>query len=104
MSKPTDHRPYPFIEDRTSQLLVLGVALRLSIGIFTFQKIQIGGEGRGVQSRTGRKEMADTELQAEVHSVEDLLNEIDSEALYRGSASERAGSPQDDGLCPRPDA
>lgn len=29
------------------------------------------------------EEMADTEPQAEVHSVEDLLNEIDSEALYR---------------------
>ena len=32
------------------------------------------------------EEMADTEPQAEVHSVEDLLNEIDSEALYRGIA------------------
>lgn len=29
------------------------------------------------------EEMADTEPQAEIHSVEDLLNEIDSEALYR---------------------
>ena len=29
------------------------------------------------------EEMADSEPQAEVHSVEDLLNEIDSEALYR---------------------
>lgn len=29
------------------------------------------------------EEMADTEPQAEVHSVEDLLNEIDSEALYQ---------------------
>jgi len=29
------------------------------------------------------EEMADTEPQAEVRSVEDLLNEIDSEALYR---------------------
>ena len=29
------------------------------------------------------EEMADTEPQAEVSSVEDLLNEIDSEALYR---------------------
>ena len=29
------------------------------------------------------EEMADTEPQAEVHSVEDLLNEIYSEALYR---------------------
>lgn len=29
------------------------------------------------------EEMADTEPQAEIHSVEDLLAEIDSEALYR---------------------
>lgn len=29
------------------------------------------------------EEMADTEPQAEIHSIEDLLNEIDSEALYR---------------------
>lgn len=29
------------------------------------------------------EEMADTEPQAEIRSVEDLLNEIDSEALYR---------------------
>ena len=29
------------------------------------------------------EEMADTEPQAEVRSIEDLLNEIDSEALYR---------------------
>lgn len=29
------------------------------------------------------EEMADTELQAEVHSVEDLLDEIDNEVLYR---------------------
>ena len=29
------------------------------------------------------EEIADTDPQAEVHSVEDLLNEIDSEALYR---------------------
>lgn len=29
------------------------------------------------------EEMADTKPQAEVHSVEDLLNEINSEALYR---------------------
>ena len=29
------------------------------------------------------EEMADTEPLAEVHSVEDLLNEIDNEALYR---------------------
>lgn len=28
-------------------------------------------------------EMADTEPQAEIYSVEDLLNEIDNEALYR---------------------
>ena len=27
--------------------------------------------------------MADTEPQAEIYSVEDLLNEIDNEALYR---------------------
>ena len=29
------------------------------------------------------EEMADTEPQAEVHSIEDLLNKIDNEALYR---------------------
>ena len=48
---------YRFLSERRRRLL-LALAVVAHLNLKFFKKIQIGGKGRGVQSRTGRKEMA----------------------------------------------